>query len=159
MQSLPTLTADLCDALGDGAQVLALDWRDYGSVRRFSGPAATVATRDDNGLVRALLEQPGEGRVLVVDNGGARRCAMVGGNLGALAARNGWAGVVIYGLVRDTAELAEQPVGIKALGSCPRPPVKRGVGTLDTLVNIDGVSIRPGDRIVADEDGVVVVPA
>ena len=159
MQSLPTITADLCDALGDGAQVLMLDWRDYGAVRRFSGPAVTVATRDDNGLARAQLEQPGEGRVLVVDNGGARRCAMVGGNLGALAVQNGWAGVIVYGLVRDTAELASLPVGIKALGTSPRPPVKRGVGTLNTLVDIEGVSIRPGDRIVADEDGVVVVPA
>lgn len=158
MQTLPPLTADLCDALGDTAQVLTLNWRDYGAVCRFSGPAVTVATRDDNGLVRAQLEQPGEGRVLVVDNGGARRCAMVGGNLGALAARNGWAGVVVYGLVRDSAELAGLPVGIKALGTCPRPPIKRGVGTLNTLVNIEGVSIRPGDTVVADEDGVVIVP-
>lgn len=159
MQSLPTVTADLCDALGDKAQVLALDWRDYGALRRFSGPAVTVATRDDNGLVRAQLEQPGEGRVLVVDNGGARRCAMVGGNLGALAVKNGWAGVIVYGLVRDSAELADLSVGIKALGTCPRPPIKRGVGTLNTLVNIEGVSIRPNDMIVADEDGVVVVAA
>ncbi|MGK2285349.1 ribonuclease E activity regulator RraA [Pedomonas sp. V897] len=159
MERLPGITADLCDALGDRALVLALDWRDYGALRRFSGPAVTVATRDDNSLVRAQLEQPGEGRVLVVDNGGGRRCAMVGGNLAALAARNGWAGVVVFGVVRDSVEMASQAVGIKALGTCPRPPLKRGEGTLNAEVNINGVTIRPGDHVVADEDGVVVVTA
>lgn len=151
------ITADLCDALGGKAQVLTLDWRDYGALRRFAGPAVTVATQNDNGLVRAQLEQPGLGRVLMVENGGSRHCAMVGGNLGALAAKNGWAGVIVHGFVRDTAELAACRVGIKALGSCPRPPVKQGIGSLNVPVNIDGITIRPGDRIVADEDGIVVL--
>lgn len=159
MERLPGITADLCDALGERAQVLALDWRDYGALRRFSGPAVTVAARNDNGLVRAQLEQPGEGRVLVVDNGGGRRCAMVGGNLGTLAARNGWAGVVVFGVVRDSVELSGCAVGVKALGTCPRPPAKRGDGMLNAQVNINGVNIRPGDQVVADEDGIVIVSA
>jgi len=159
MEKLPAITADLCDALGDKAQVLALDWRDYGAVRRFSGRVATIAARNDNGLVRAQLEQPGEGRVLVVDNGGGRHCAMVGGNLGALAVRNGWAGVIVFGVVRDSIELASLPVGVKALGTCPRPPAKQGTGSLNVAVNINGIFIQPGDHVVADEDGVVIVRA
>lgn len=152
-------TADLCDDHGAQVHVLDAAWSDYGARRRVAGPAMTLVTDDDNTQVRALLEQPGEGRVLVVDNGASRRCAMVGGNLGLLAERNGWAGIVVNGMVRDSAELAAHQVVIKALGTCPRKSEKRGVGTPGATLVVAGVTISPGDTVVADEDGVVVVPA
>jgi regulator of ribonuclease activity A len=65
--------------------------------------------------VRSLLEQPGDGRVLVIDNGGSLRCAVVGDQLAALASKNGWAGIVVHGCVRDSAALAATEVGVKAL--------------------------------------------
>jgi len=104
-------TCDLCDAnedkLADGSlHVLPPIFRAFGKAVRFADPARTLKVFEDNVLVRAALEMPGEGSVLVVDGGGSLRCALVGGNLGQLAENNGWAGILVHGCVRDTAELA-----------------------------------------------------
>jgi regulator of ribonuclease activity A len=96
------------------------------------------------------------GQVLVVDGGGSMRRALLGGNLGAAAARNGWAGVVIDGCVRDVAELAAQDVGIRALASMPMPTEKKNQGQKDLPVQIQGVWVNPGDWLYADADGMVV---
>jgi regulator of ribonuclease activity A len=94
-------TADLCDARPGDARVVAPLFRDFGGACAFAGPISTVKAHEDNTLVRKALEEPGAGRVLVVDGGGSLRCAMLGGNLAELAHKNGWAGVVVYGCVRD----------------------------------------------------------
>lgn len=154
-------TCDLCDVnedrLADGSlRVLPPVFRDFGKHARFAGPARTLKVFEDNVLVRAALETPGEGSVLVVDGGGSLRCALVGGNLGALAQKNGWAGIVVYGCVRDSAELKQCETGIRALATHPRRSFRKGVGERDLAVDIAGVSVRPGDWVVADEDGVLV---
>ena len=157
--SIPT--CDLCDqhkADTSGAfRVLPPVFRDYGAHRSFAGPVSTVKCFEDNSLVKAAVDSPGLGRVLVVDGGGSLRRALLGGNLGAAAAKNGWAGVVIDGCVRDVAELAQCAVGIRALGSMPLPTDKRNEGQCDVAVQIQGVSVRPGDWLVADADGIVVM--
>ena len=109
--------------------------------------------------MRTAVESPGEGRVLVVDGGGSERCALFGGNLAKLAAANGWAGIVINGCVRDRAELAAEPVGVKALNHHPKKSVKRGLGERDVAVTFAGVTFHPGDWLYADEDGVIVTDA
>jgi regulator of ribonuclease activity A len=119
---------------------------------------------EDNSLVKAAVDAQGwfdtpQGRVakvLVVDGGASLRRALLGGNLGAAAARNGWAGVVIDGCVRDTAELAAQAVGIRALAPMPMPTEKRSEGQRNVAVQIQGVWVRPGDWLYADADGMVV---
>jgi regulator of ribonuclease activity A len=111
---------------------------------------------EDNSLVKAALDTPGAGRVLVVDGGGSLRRALVGGNLGAAAARNGWAGIVVDGCVRDVAELAACELGIRALAVMPLPTVKRNEGERDVPVQVQGVWVRPGDWLYADADGIVV---
>lgn len=111
---------------------------------------------EDNTAVKAAVESAGEGRVLVVDGGGSLRRALLGGNLGAAAARNGWAGVVIDSCVRDVAELAACEVGICALAPVPLPTERRGEGQRDVAVRVQGVWVRPGDWLYADEDGIVV---
>ena len=155
-----TPTCDLCDAhktdTSGAFRVLPPVFRDFGSVRRFAGPVVTVKCFEDNTSVKAAVDSPGEGRVLVVDGGGSLRKALLGGNLGASAARNGWAGVVIDGCVRDVAELATCEVGIRALASMPMPTEKRQEGQRDVPVQIQGVWVRPGDWLYADEDGIVV---
>jgi regulator of ribonuclease activity A len=160
MQDEFTATCDLCDAhKGDvsGAfRVLPPVWRHFGARRRFAGAVSTVKCFEDNSLVKAALESPGEGRVLVVDGAGSLRRALVGGNLGAAAARNGWAGVVVDGCVRDVAELVACEVGICALAPMPLPTERRGEGQRDVAVLIQGVWVRPGDWLCADEDGIVV---
>ena len=159
-------TCDLCDehkasllAASDGGfRVLPPVFRDFGGIAKFAGSVSTVKCFEDNTLVKAAVESPGEGRVLVVDGGGSLRRALVGGNLAAAAARNSWAGLVIDGCVRDVAELAACAVGIRALAALPLPTDKRNEGQRDVPVQIQGVWVRPGDRLHADADGIVVMP-
>ncbi len=153
-------TSDLCDAHKDdpGLRVLPPVWRHFGARPRFCGPVSTVKCFEDNSLVKAAVDTPGLGRVLVVDGGGSLRRALLGGNLGKAAARNGWAGVLVDGCVRDVLELAGCDIGICALASVPMPTVKRNEGQADVPVQVQGVWVRPGDWLYADEDGVVVAP-
>lgn len=156
-------TCDLCDAhkadtSGD-FRVLPPVFRSFGGRLKFAGPVSTVKCFEDNSLVKAALDEPGHGRVLVVDGGASLRRALVGGNIGAAAAKNGWAGVVVDGCVRDVAELAACDVGIRALAAMPLPTLKRNQGERDVPVQVQGVRVRPGDWLVADEDGIVVTAA
>jgi regulator of ribonuclease activity A len=153
-------TCDLCDAhkndLTGAFRVLAPVFRDFGGVSKFSGPVFTVQCFEDNSLVKAALDTPGQGRVLVVGGGGSLRRALLGGNLGAAAVANGWAGVVVDGCVRDVAELAALPVGIRALAALPMPTEKRNQGQNQVAVHIQGTWVMPGEWLYADEDGMVV---
>ena len=156
-------TCDLCDAhkadtSGD-FRVLPPVFRSFGGRLNFAGPVSTVKCFEDNSLVKAALDEPGHGRVLVVDGGASLRRALVGGNIGAAAAKNGWAGVVVDGCVRDVAELAACDVGIRALAAMPLPTFKRNQGERDVPVQVQGVRVRPGDWLYADEDGIVVAAA
>jgi len=153
-------TSDLCDAHKNDSsgslRVLPPVFRDFGARCCFAGPVSTVKCFEDNTLVKAAVDSPGQGRVLVVDGGASLRRALLGGRLGAAAARNGWAGVVIDGCVRDVAELALCDTGIRALASIPLPTDKRSEGQREVAVQLQGVWVRPGDWMYADEDGIVV---
>ncbi|MGH8857732.1 MAG: ribonuclease E activity regulator RraA [Polaromonas sp.] len=155
-------TCDLCDAHKNDSsgsfRVLPPVFINFGGVLKFCGPVVTVKCFEDNSLVKAAVDSPGAGRVLVVDGGASLRRALLGGNLGAAAATNGWAGVVIDGCVRDVAELAQCRTGIRALAAMPLPTEKRQEGQRDVAVQIQGVWVRPGDWLYADEDGIVVMP-
>lgn len=158
---MPFATCDLCDdhptRLENGSlRVLPPVFRQFGKRASFSGPATTLKVFEDNALVRATLEAPGNGHVLVIDGGGSMRRALVGGQLGLLAQDNGWAGIVVYGCVRDSVELAECDVGIRALGLHPRKSEKKGTGERNAAVDIGGVPVNPGDYIYADADGILV---
>jgi regulator of ribonuclease activity A len=149
-------TTDLSDA-HPRAQVLAPIFRDFGGVAGFHGRAVTLKVFEDNALVRATLESPGEGRVLVVDGGGSMRCALVGGMLAELGRRNGWSGILVFGCVRDVLELAAESIGIKALAAHPRKSEKGlHTGHADRVLEFAGASIAPGDWVYADSDGILV---
>ena len=149
-------TADHCDEHGDELQVCEPIFQMYGGRHAFAGPVSTVRCFEDNSRVKEAVESPGEGRVLVVDGGGSRRRALFGGNLGNAAVKNGWAGVIIYGCIRDSAELGLLNFGIRALGTMPLRSEKRGEGERDIPVRFAGATFRPGDYVYADEDGVIV---
>lgn len=153
-------TCDLCDARKgetDGAfRVLPPVFVSYGGRAAFAGPVSTVRCFEDNTSVKAALESPGHGRVLVVDGGGSLRRALIGGNIAAAAARNGWAGVLVFGAVRDVAELAACDLGLRALALIPLPTERRRAGETEVPVQVAGVWVRPGDWLVADADGIVV---
>ena len=154
-------TCDLCDEhKGDTSgdfRVLPPVFHDYGGVAAFAGTVATARCFEDNTSVKAMLESPGFGRVLVVDGGGSVRRALVGGNIAAAAAKNGWAGVVVHGAARDKAELAACAVGIRALALIPLPTERKAEGQRDVPLQILGTWVRPGDWLCADADGIVVM--
>ncbi|HMN82176.1 MAG TPA: ribonuclease E activity regulator RraA [Burkholderiaceae bacterium] len=154
-------TTDLCDAhedqLADGRlRVLPPVFRDFGGRLKFAGIIETLRVFEDNTLVRAALETAGAGRVLVVDGGASLRCALVGGNLGKLAERNGWAGIVVNGCVRDAVELAGCQVGIRALAAMPRKSRKGGAGERSVQIDVQGQRVLPGQWCYADEDGILI---
>jgi regulator of ribonuclease activity A len=149
-------TADLYDAHGEALRVLAPIFRDFGGECAFAGPVSTVKVHEDNSLVRSALEEAGRGRVLVVDGGGSLRCALVGDNLAELGHRNGWAGIVVYGCIRDAGPIGAIRIGVKALATNPRKSVKKGEGERDVTVRFAEAVIAPGDYLYADADGIVL---
>jgi regulator of ribonuclease activity A len=149
-------TTDLCDQYGAEVRVAQPVFRDWGGTPAFAGPIETLQVFEDNALVRQVLETPGQGRVLVVDGGGSLRAALVGGNLAALAQRNGWAGLVVNGCIRDAAELAATPLGVKALAAIPRRSDKAGTGARGVPVTFAGVTFTPGVWLYSDRDGIVI---
>ena len=151
-----TSTADLYDVHGDSLQSLPLQLRSFGGRARFEGPIRTVRCFQDNALLKSVLSSPGDGAVLVVDGAGSYDTALMGDMIAQLAVDNGWAGVVIHGCVRDSAVIATMPLGVKALGTNPRKSGKEGTGEVDVDVVFGGVRFRPGARLHADEDGVLV---
>ncbi len=157
LQSLKT--TDLSDAWGDKAQICAPLFRDFGGRTDFHGPIATALCPDDNSKVREMLGESGAGRVLVVEAQASPRCAMLGDLLARLAVDNGWSGVLVHGYIRDSAEMAHMPLGVKALGTLPRKSDKRGAGKAQVSVSFAGVEFRPGDMLYADADGVLVIAA
>ncbi len=149
-------TADLCDEHAADVRVAAPIFRDYGGNMAFKGPVSTVQVYEDNVLVRAALEESGAGRVLVVDGGGSLGCALVGDLLAALAQRNGWAGLVVHGCIRDSATVARLAIGVKALATNPLRSAKLGAGARDVPVSFAGLTFTPGHYLYADEDGIIV---
>ncbi|MFD6097964.1 ribonuclease E activity regulator RraA [Nocardiopsis flavescens] len=149
-------TADLIDDHGDTLRSCSTQFLRYGGRPVFCGPIRTVACHEDNGLVKQVLNTPGEGAVLVVDGGGSLRTALMGDMIAAAAVANGWAGVVIHGAVRDTVALAGLDLGVKALGSNPRKSAKDAAGRLDVPVAFGDVAFVPGEWLYSDEDGIVV---
>ena len=152
-----TSTADILDGHPDRAQVCSLTFRQFGGIRAFEGPITTVRCHEGNVLVKQLLAEPGGGRVLVVDGGGSFRVALLGDNVAGMARDNGWAGIVVHGCVRDAAVLAALDLGIRALGTCPRPSGKQGTGEADLPVTFGDVTFVPGAMLYSDDDGVVVL--
>ena len=152
-------TTDLSDAHPE-AQTCDPVFGDYGGRIAFHGRIKTLKVFEDNALVRATLETPGENRVLVVDGGGSTRCALFGGNLGKLVVKNDWAGVLVFGLIRDSEEISLQDFGLKALGTHPRKSEK-GLHSAheDRVVSFAGVTFKPGAWLYADADGIVVSDA
>ena len=149
-------TADLCDAHPEQVRVADAVFRSYGGVERFAGSIETLQVFEDNALVAEALGTAGHGRVLVVDGGGSLRIALVGGRLAAMAHKNGWAGVVLNGCIRDSVEIREIGIGVRALGTSPLRGGKKGTGNRGVEVSFAGLTFTPGQYLYADEDGVIV---
>ena len=152
-------TADLYDEHGEDLQSCSVQFRHYGAHSSFEGVITTIRCHRDNRIVKATLGDPGGGRVLVVDGGASLESALMGDLIAASAVANGWEAVVIHGAVRDVAALRDLPLGVLALGSNPRRSAKDGVGERDVVVSFGGVDFASGQRLFADEDGILVTRA
>jgi len=153
-------TPDLCDQyeaeLGKTVRVVAPMFQRYGARPTFCGEIVTLKIFEDNTLVREIFNEPGSGKVLVIDGGGSLRCALVGDQLAILAQKNGWEGVVVYGCIRDSGDINGIDIGVRALNTHPQKTVKKGVGDRNLAVTFGGVTFHPGEWLYADEDGVLV---
>jgi regulator of ribonuclease activity A len=151
-----SITADLMDDLEKRYQSCETQFRQFGGRADFQGRIRTVSCLGDTVLVKQVLALPGEGQVLVVDGFGSLSCALLGDLTAAMAARQGWSGVVVHGAVRDSDALAQVPLGIKALGTNPRKPKQEGAGEIDCQVTFGGAVFHPGDMLWSDADGIVI---
>ena len=149
-------TADLCDKYGDNLKVALPIFKDYGAKRIFHGPISTVKAHEDNSLVRTALEEPGKGRILIIDGDESLRCAMLGDMLAKLGMENGWSGIIVFGCIRDADVIATIDIGVKALNSNPRKSLKQGLGDRDIPVSFAGITFNVGEYVYADTDGVIV---
>jgi regulator of ribonuclease activity A len=151
-------TPDLCDRFADTHHLQIADplFRLFGGRSTFSGRVTTLKVFEDNELIRRTLEEKTEDGVLVVDGGGSHRCALLGGDLAKLACGNGWQGIIVYGCIRDSVEIAAVPIGIRALHTHPLRGHKHSSGERDILITFAGVNFRTGYYLYADEDGIVV---
>ncbi|MDR0246834.1 MAG: ribonuclease E activity regulator RraA [Burkholderiales bacterium] len=153
-------TTDLCDQFENTSdvslQVVAPMFKCFGKKQTFSGKIVTLKIFEDNSLVREALNENGSGQVLVVDGGGSMRCALLGDQLGILAEKNGWQGVIVYGCIRDSADINQLDIGVRALDTHPKKSVKKGVGEKNSAVTFGSVTFTPGHWLCADADGVIV---
>lgn len=149
-------TADLCDEHENSIAIAQPLFRDYGGKISFCGKISTIKCHEDNSRVREALKSPGDGQVLVVDGGGSTRRALVGDLLAQTGAENHWAGIVVYGCIRDSEVIATINIGCKAIATMPLKTDKKGIGENDLVVQFADVDFIPGHFLYADEDGIIV---
>ncbi len=150
------LTADVHDSDPVAGHLCEIDFRNYGRKRIFHGPCVTLRVRDDHRPGVKLFSSPGQGRVLVIDGGGPGLIALLGGTMSKRAVANGWAGAIVYGVIRDTDEIAELDLGVKALYTVPRKSPAETPHEFNVPVSFGNVTFHPGDWVYADSDGVLV---
>lgn len=149
-------TADLVDIIGEDVRSCDTQFQNFGGVTDFWGPVTTIRCFQDNGLVKQTLNTPNPGGVLVVDGDSSVHTALMGDLIAGAGVKNGWAGVVILGAIRDSAVIRTMEIGTKALGTNPRKSAKDAAGEKDVTVSFGGVDFVPGHFLYADSDGIVV---
>ncbi|KAA0105605.1 ribonuclease E activity regulator RraA [Mycolicibacterium sp. P1-5] len=152
-------TADLVDDIGPDVRSCDAQFRQFGGRTEFAGPISTVRCFQDNALLKSVLSESGDGRVLVIDGDASLHTALVGDVIAELGRSNGWSGLIVHGAVRDASTLRTLEIGIKALGTNPRKSTKSGEGERDVPVSFGGVTFAPGDIAYSDDDGIVVTSA
>ena len=152
-------TADLVDDIGPDVRSCDTQFRQFGGRTEFAGRISTVRCFQDNALLKSVLSEDGDGRVLVIDGNASLHTALVGDVIAEIGRSNGWSGLIVHGAVRDASTLRTLGIGIKALGTNPRKSAKTGDGERDVLISFGGVDFVPGDLAFSDDDGIVVVAA
>ena len=150
------LTTDLCDEHPDLVRVVEPLFANYGGKVCFGGEIVTVKCHEDNSVVKETAGAPGHGKVMVVDGGASMRRALLGDMIAENAVKNGWAGFIIYGCIRDVDAIGALDIGVQALGTIPLKTDKRGIGDRNVAVTFGGVTFHPGEFVYADNNGIIV---
>ncbi|MCG8671318.1 MAG: ribonuclease E activity regulator RraA [Pseudomonadales bacterium] len=150
------VTCDLCDENPELVRIVEPMFNNYGGIAAFHGEVVTVKCHEDNSVVKENVAKPGEGKVMVVDGGGSLRCALLGDMLAEKAAQNGWAGIIIYGCIRDVDEIGKTELGVQALRTIPIKSNRQGRGDLNVTITFGGVTFNPGEYVYADNNGIIV---
>ena len=148
-------TPDLSDDHPE-AYHLPFQFRLFGQRSRFFGRVSTVSCEIDNSRVAEAVSEPGQGRVLLVDGKGLMHRSLLGDRLAQLASDNRWAGVIVIGAIRDIELIERIDLGVQALGVCPVKTQKQGRGERDIPLAFASITVRPGDWLYADRNGVLV---
>lgn len=151
-------TSELCDRYIDVVDVVEPLFSNFGGCNSFGGSISTIKCYEDNGLIVETLQQPGEGKVLLIDGGGSLRRALIDASVAELAVNNNWEGIIVYGSVRDVDTLEDLDIGIQAMASIPVGADGHSVGEVEVPVNFGGVTFLPLDHIYADNTGIILSP-
>jgi regulator of ribonuclease activity A len=151
-------TSQLCDIYQDQVDVVEPMFSTFGGRPSFGGLVTTIKCFEANGIIRQLVKESGEGRVLLIDGGGSLRRALIDAEIAATAADNGWEGIICYGSVREVDALADFDIGIQALASIPVGADDDEIGDSELPVNFGGVTFLPEDHIYADTTGIILSP-
>ena len=147
-------TPDISDKYPD--KLFLLDFKCFSRAKSVHGKISTVFCPDDNSLVREMLSKNGQEKILFIDGAKSNNVALLGDNLAALAIENNWSGIIVNGRIRDAEIISQLDVAIFALGTCPRKSFKKNQGKKNIELSIDGLTIKPGDWVYADINGILI---
>lgn len=149
-------TSELCDLYPDMIDVVEPMFIQYGGRSSFGGQIVTLKCFEDKGIIEEVVQQPGAGKVLLIDGGGSTRRALIDIAIAETALDNDWEGIVCFGSVRDVDALEDLEIGIAAIASIPVGAPSEGTGESDSAVNFGGVTFLPDDHLYADTTGVIL---
>ena len=147
-------TPDLSDKYPD--KDFLLDFQCFSRIKSMHGQISTVFCPDDNSFVREMLSENGHQKILFIDGAKSKNVALLGDNLAALAIENNWSGIIVNGRIRDAEIISQLELAIFALGTCPRKSSKKNQGKKNIELSIDGLTIKPGDWVYADINGILI---
>ena len=147
-------TPDLSDKYPD--KDFLLDFQCFSKIKSMHGQISTVFCPDDNSFVREMLSENGHQKIMFIDGAKSKNVALLGDNLAKLAIENNWSGIIVNGRIRDAEIISQLDVAIFALGTCPRKSSKKNQGKKNIELSIDGLTIKPGDWVYADINGILI---
>ena len=147
---------DICDENNE-IQIGELFLNSYGAINKFYGQIHTAKCEHSNSIVKELINQNGEGKVLFINHTGIELCSMVGDQIAKKAFDNNWNGIITNGYIRDIEVIKNIKIGVYAMNSYPKKTDKSiGIGEKDVQIQIGSVQINPGDWIYVDTNGWVI---
>mgnify|MGYP001183755972 CR=1 FL=1 len=149
-------TSELCDIYADMIDVVEPMFMNFGGKSSFGGQITTIKCFESLGLIAETLQQPGLGKVLLIDGGGSLRRALIDSDIAKIAFDNEWEGIIVYGSIREVDQLDDINIGIQSLASIPVGADDNRTGELDVAVNFGGVTFLPDDHIYADSTGIIL---